>query len=538
MAWNKLEFYDYPRAISLADQGRVAEQRAASYDKMADAQARAVDIREQQAIAKEKAGWIVENGAAILAAPPAERARLYGMVLEDGRARGYDISRLPQQYDGATESYIRFNVDKARAYMQPTRRGRGGAPAAGGAGGGLTFDPPYQPQGATPPGAATATPPVDPQPAPANMPPPGAMPPRPPTGAPARPGMAPAPAAAPTALPGDMPPAPVGPAPGAMPPQQQGGPAPSVTLRMPAMQPAPAPAPPPAVMPTPVRDDSGQDPAASGGIPAPAAPGIALEPGDRIVRGRGGAVRTVGGMVEVRDKDNKPQFRPMVKPQPAPRAAPVPLEDITDADGRVIGQRDPRTGKITAIDRDAMKGGRAMTETARKSMRELAATADAMDGALGTFKDNYGGYGSAMFGNADLGFKARFAGDTSGADWWRVYQAQKNIIRNDLFGAALTVTEKAEFDKADIDPGLRPDVIRKNLQTRAKLTMTAVERTGRSMLAGGVNAKEVEEIVGPTVWARIKAGGTPSGGAAPAAPASPGGAPKRLKFNPATGELE
>lgn len=525
--------------VSLGDlyigrQVRNQERRTDAYERMADAQAAAMEESQRRKAVAEQADWIIRSGGAILQAPPDQRPGLYAQVLEDGRARGYDVSRLPPQYDAATEGYIRFNVDKVRAFMRQPGRGRGGAPAAGG-GGGVALDPPYQPPGASPPDAAVAPPAQQPAPAaapPGGVVPPGPVAPRQPIGAPAVPGRAPvgtAPMGDPGAMPGD---APVGPAPGAVPPQTQAGPAPSVTLRMPQMAPPPAPAGPPPSPVQPVRDDSGQDPAASGGIPAPAPPGPALEPGDRIVRGRGGAVRTVNGMIEVRDKNGQTQFRPMVKPQAAPRAAPVPVEDITDADGRVIGQRDPRTGKITTIDRDAMKGGRAMSEGARKGMRELAATADAMDTAAGSFKDNYGGYGSAMLGNADLGFKARFAGDTSGADWWRVYQAQKNIIRNDLFGAALTATEKAEFEKADIDPGLRADVIRKNLQIRAKLTMTAVERTGRSMLAGGINPKEVEEIVGPTVWARIKSGG---GGAAPAAP---GGQPKRLKYNPATGELE
>lgn len=516
---------------------RNEERRVDAYERMAEAQAGATEEAQRRKALAEQADWIVRSGAAILQAPPDQRPGLYGQVLEDGRARGYDVSRLPPQYDSATESYIRFNVDKVRAFQRQTGRGRGGAPAAGG-GGGMALDPPYQPQGAIPPDAPAA-PPAGPQPAPAAAPPGGLVPPGPvaprrPAGAPMAPGMAPAPA------PGDVTSttfgqAPVGPGPGAMPPQAQpGGPAPSVTLRMPQMAPPPEPAGPPPSPVQPIRDDSGQDrqsPVDSAVIPP--TPGIALEPGDRIVRGRGGAVRTVGGMVEVRDKDGKPQFRPMVKPQAAPRAAPMPMEDITDQDGRVIGQRDPRNGKITAIDRDAMKGGRAMTEAARTKMRELAATADALDTATGGFKDNFGGYGSAMLGNAELAFKARISGDTSGADWWRVYQAQKNIIRNDLFGAALTATEKAEFEKADIDPGLRPDVIRKNLQTRAKLTMTAVERTGRSMLAGGINAKEVEEIVGPTVWAKIKGGGAAPSGSPPA-----GGQPKRLKFNPATGELE
>ncbi len=46
------------------------------------------------------------------------------------------------------------------------------------------------------------------------------------------------------------------------------------------------------------------------------------------------------------------------------------------------------------------------------------------------------------------------------AEWWQDYQTKKNITRNNLFGSALTATEKGEFEKADINPSMDPKVIR------------------------------------------------------------------------------
>lgn len=540
---------------------RNEERRVDAYERMAEGQAGAMEDAQRRKSVTEQADWIARTGAAILSAPPDQRPNLYGMALEDARARGYDTSRLPPQYDQAVEGYIRFNVYRARAFTQPTRRGRGGPPAAGGAGGGPTLDPPYQPQGAIPPDAAGA-PPAAPQPAPASVPPPGAPQPRPQIGAPARPGMAPAPP------PGDLtstgfgqaPPAPVGPAAGALPPQSQqpaptpGNWGPEATGRMPPRVPAPA-------QPAPLApvQDSGQDRMEGGGLPAPPAhpSGFDLRDKDQIVRGRNGAPRyDRQGRMEVRDANKQPAWRDPIKPATAPQGrAPAGFRFTPSGDLEPIpgGPKDPKAPQPAKQ--------RPLTETARKNLKELADTAGALTESTVSFKDEYGGYGSTMRADAEFLFKRNIAGDTAAPDWWRMYQRQKNIERNELFGAALSAHEAAEFKKADIDPGMRPVTIRNNLNARASILLRGLSRVAASMQADGYNREAIEAVVGipldslpaavddtperRTAISKIlgtRTGGAPAaGGPAPAggqAPATPGGAPKRLKFNPATGGLE
>jgi hypothetical protein len=519
---------------------RNEDRRTDAYETMAQAQATATEDSAKRKLLQEAADWTARAGMAVLQAPAADRPRLYAMALEEGRQRGYDLSRLPPQYDAATEGLIKFSVDRARPIADYFRRQR--APAGGG-GGGYSLDAPYQP-------AAGAAPDAAPMPAPAAAPP--AAPPVAP-----RPQMQPQaqPSTAGGAMPMDMgrqAPAPQQTAPGSvtvpLPPRPS--PTPPQIAPQPGMAP---PAPQIAAAPTPPPQDAGQDRGQGGGIPEPGPThpsGFDLRDGDRIVRGRGGAARTVGGRIEVRDAKGQPAFRDPIKATPQERPPPTGFRWNADRTGH---EPIPGGKYDTTVPKPPKE--RPLTETARKNLKELGDTAGAFVSLTGSFKDNYGGYGSSLLGDADLGFKARVQGDTSGADWWRLYQQQKNIVRNDLFGAALTKVEKGEFEKADVSSGLRADVIRRNLTTRTQIMLRGLSRVAASMQADGYGRDAIEAVVGmpldalppavndtPEMRATISKilGSRQPGDAAPAggAPPAPGGAPKRLRFNPATQELE
>lgn len=114
-----------------------------------------------------------------------------------------------------------------------------------------------------------------------------------------------------------------------------------------------------------------------------------------------------------------------------------------------------------------------------------------------TWDDKYGGYGFEMAGDA-----ANWAGrsipgvDPKGSNWWQDYQNQKNIIRNRLFGSALTKTEKDEFDKANIHPGMKPDVIRTNLQRQREAAERAARKMASAHVRSGYSPLAVEAAVG------------------------------------------
>lgn len=68
----------------------------------------------KKAQAKELAEFTTQTGMAVLQTPPEQRPQAYAMAKEEARKRGYDTSAWPQQWDGKTEGWINFQVNKAR----------------------------------------------------------------------------------------------------------------------------------------------------------------------------------------------------------------------------------------------------------------------------------------------------------------------------------------------------------------------------------------------------------------------------------------
>lgn len=113
---------------------------------------------------------------------------------------------------------------------------------------------------------------------------------------------------------------------------------------------------------------------------------------------------------------------------------------------------------------------------------------------VNTFKGEYGG--QPILGET-RNLAGRTFGDDSGqAQWWQDYQDQKNLIRNQLFGSALTVTERNEFDKAQISPGMSPKEIEKNLARQQSAAERALQKLSNVYRKGGYNAEQLDELTG------------------------------------------
>lgn len=121
-----------------------------------------------------------------------------------------------------------------------------------------------------------------------------------------------------------------------------------------------------------------------------------------------------------------------------------------------------------------------------------------------TFKTDYGGLGVGGYGGDSMTAAARygvpgFGGYKAAAEWWQNYDRHKNVVRNDLFGAALTPNEKEEFDKADVNPNMDPALIQKNLARQQTVMASAIRRRIKSMAAAGYQQQPVEEAYGITL---------------------------------------
>ena len=119
-----------------------------------------------------------------------------------------------------------------------------------------------------------------------------------------------------------------------------------------------------------------------------------------------------------------------------------------------------------------------------------------------TFKPEYAGYKMNAVGQA-----ANLAGRNlpeavvgksvaDGASWWQNYDRYKNVIRNDLFGSALTATEKAAFEAADITPGMDPAQIQKNLARQKSIIEGNIKNKAGAMVEAGYDPVTVGKSYG------------------------------------------
>lgn len=133
-------------------------------------------------------------------------------------------------------------------------------------------------------------------------------------------------------------------------------------------------------------------------------------------------------------------------------------------------------------------------------------------GFANTFKPEYANYKADMIGDAaNLGGRTGILpGYKDQANWWQSYQSHKNMIRNAQFGSALTATEAAEFQKADISPGMDPEIIKRNLARQQSIIRNNIGRKASALIEAGYDKNAV--LKGYGISEADLAASTPSGG--------------------------
>lgn len=124
-----------------------------------------------------------------------------------------------------------------------------------------------------------------------------------------------------------------------------------------------------------------------------------------------------------------------------------------------------------------------------------------VNGFIQNFKPEYAGkpFGTGTMSNyLARNLPSELTGETerAAASYWQNYDRYKNVVRNDLFGSALTATEQAAFEKADINPGMNPDIIGKNLAEQQRVLQGAMKRKAASLIASKYNPQAISEAYG------------------------------------------
>lgn len=145
-------------------------------------------------------------------------------------------------------------------------------------------------------------------------------------------------------------------------------------------------------------------------------------------------------------------------------------------------------------------GGKPIDNSLRDDLNKSVTPMRGLMSLGNDFKDEYAGYKSGTVGDIVNLYGRNVASSDSDigkqAQWWQSYQEFANLKRNALFGSALTATEKTEFDKAMINPGMSPSQIRENLQKQQDIAKSAVSRIANSAKESGINPKALESLIG------------------------------------------
>jgi len=141
--------------------------------------------------------------------------------------------------------------------------------------------------------------------------------------------------------------------------------------------------------------------------------------------------------------------------------------------------------------------GKALPDAAARRIEGGVGQFSQLAGSLSGFKDEYAG--NTLTGSLENTIQGAFSGFGSEGqrDWWSNFQSVDNVIRNELFGAALTPTEKAAYERTTVDPSLDPKIVRQNIGRRVEILRGALDRQKRFMVANGYNPEAVNILYEP-----------------------------------------
>jgi hypothetical protein len=139
--------------------------------------------------------------------------------------------------------------------------------------------------------------------------------------------------------------------------------------------------------------------------------------------------------------------------------------------------------------------------TLSKSLHEKATTIRHMDDSLTTFRDDFAadigiiGRGQNII-SGEFGISTSKAMDDQAA-WWRDYKRFIELVeRHEFFGATLTKGENISWKQAEIQAGMKPAEIRKNLKKRGRMMKDLLEEYAEGITISKKNFNAVNALVG------------------------------------------
>ena len=156
-------------------------------------------------------------------------------------------------------------------------------------------------------------------------------------------------------------------------------------------------------------------------------------------------------------------------------APPKPLtsyqREALDLSERRLGLEEQRIGQAqTRLDRPP--------QAVLSDMIGRAADVEQLDRITAGFRPEFVGRSIDAFGRAEQAVARRSGSpdDVLLVQFWQDYQGYVNTVRNKLFGAALTPSEQAEFEKTIVTPNMNPAQAEANLVRQRAIARAGYER--------------------------------------------------------------
>lgn len=135
-----------------------------------------------------------------------------------------------------------------------------------------------------------------------------------------------------------------------------------------------------------------------------------------------------------------------------------------------------------------------------KDLRKNADQFHTQTRLYGNFTDDFAGWQIPKAGDISnwIGRNLKSADPTrvAAAKWWQDYEAYKAAVRHGLYGSALTKFEIEQWLRQDINPAMRPDQIRANIERQNQIIREGMIRHGHSFVKRGVSQGAIESLYG------------------------------------------
>jgi len=182
--------------------------------------------------------------------------------------------------------------------------------------------------------------------------------------------------------------------------------------------------------------------------------------------------------------------RRAVQDQVFQAAADKRAQEAADRDAKVWAAKYNEDGTLKE------GGGKPVPVTLQNKLTDNFSIFQSMDNAARQFQPDFAG--NTVTGEAENWAQAMSSGvGTPGQrEWWSAFRQADNLIRNQMYGSALTDTEKRAYEQTTVSPSMDPKIITANIGRRRDIIKSALSRQARALGAAGYNKEEIAILLG------------------------------------------